>query len=167
MPIFGSKDKSGDLACVFSSADVPGFHTGVPMRVTQEDFHQRLSIDLRFFSKDSTSKYLPYNQIISVGTASEKEIIEQDKSVIGRAAVGGLLLGPLGAVVGGLSGTGSKKKTSYRNFFIINYCPADTPDDIKVISFEIVGASNRWDKFIDELKKKIPQQPEQKSSQYL
>jgi hypothetical protein len=34
----------------------------------------------------------------------------QDKSVLGRAAIGGLLLGPLGAVVGGMSGVGGKQK---------------------------------------------------------
>lgn len=41
---------------------------------------------------------------------SHKQLGTEDKSVIGRAVVGGLLLGPLGAVVGGISGVGSKTK---------------------------------------------------------
>lgn len=41
-----------------------------------------------------------------VGTHTETE--QRDKSAIGRAAVGGALLGPLGAVVGAASGIGTK-----------------------------------------------------------
>ena len=44
-------------------------------------------------------------------TPAEYETIEKDKSVIGRAVVGGLLLGPVGAIVGGMSGIGAKKET--------------------------------------------------------
>jgi hypothetical protein len=44
----------------------------------------------------------------------DKEYVyeEKDKSVLGRALVGGLVLGPVGAIVGGMSGIGSKKKLS-------------------------------------------------------
>lgn len=44
-------------------------------------------------------------------TPAEYETIEKDKSVIGRAIVGGLLLGPVGAIVGGMSGIGTKQET--------------------------------------------------------
>ncbi|AFL99525.1 hypothetical protein Desde_1093 [Desulfitobacterium dehalogenans ATCC 51507] len=68
-----------------------------------------------------------------------------------------------------------KHKTRNRDFFI-NYHPADNPEDIKVLSFEIVDASLHWRKFVEALKNKIPQppepeqldpQPEPKASQYL
>lgn len=42
-----------------------------------------------------------------------KQIEEKDKSVIGRAIVGGVLLGPVGAVVGGMSGLGTKQKKDF------------------------------------------------------
>lgn len=42
-------------------------------------------------------------------TPKEVQIVEKDKSVIGRAVVGGVLLGPVGAVVGGMSGIGTNK----------------------------------------------------------
>lgn len=38
-----------------------------------------------------------------------KEITEKDKSVIGRAVVGGLIFGAVGAIVGGMSGIGKKE----------------------------------------------------------
>lgn len=43
-------------------------------------------------------------------TSEEKAIIEKAKSAIGCAVVGGLLLGPVGAIVGGMSGIGIKKE---------------------------------------------------------
>ena len=42
-----------------------------------------------------------------------KEIKHKNKSVVGRAVVGGLLLGPVGAVVGGMSGLGQKEEKDY------------------------------------------------------
>ena len=166
MPIFGNKNKNGDIVCVFSAAEgIPDLATGTPINVIQEDDESRISINLRFFSKSHSPVYLSYDQIIAVGVVSEAEIIEKDKSVIGRAAVGGLLLGPLGAVVGGISGTGKKQKATNKKYLVINYHPSNDPDETKVISLEIVGASGRWDKFLEELRKKIPSLPPR--SQYL
>jgi len=52
------------------------------------------------------------SQIISA-TSSNKtssiQYVEEQKSVIGRAIVGGLIAGSVGAIVGGLSGQGTKK----------------------------------------------------------
>lgn len=39
----------------------------------------------------------------------EDKTTEKDKSIVGRAVVGGLLLGPVGAIVGGMTGIGTKK----------------------------------------------------------
>ncbi len=61
------------------------------------------------------------HQIISLKTISKTELIKKDKSVIGRAVVGGLILGPIGAIVGGMSGIGSKESSVNQTYFIINY----------------------------------------------
>ena len=53
---------------------------------------------------------LNYNQITDVFYGYKTEMVEQNKSVIGRAVAGGLLFGGVGAVVGAVSGTGSKEK---------------------------------------------------------
>lgn len=47
------------------------------------------------------------------------EVEENDKNVIGRAIVGGLVLGSVGALVGGISGTTKSKKKNY--FLKITY----------------------------------------------
>jgi len=60
------------------------------------------------------------SQIISIDFADTSQLVRQDKSVIGRAVVGGLLMGPMAAIIGGMSGIGTKtvKNNSY---LVINY----------------------------------------------
>jgi len=61
----------------------------------------------------------------------EQVIAQKNKSVIGRALVGGLLLGGVGAVVGGVSGTGSK-----------NVQLSSFPDNILTICYTESGKDN-------------------------
>lgn len=65
-------------------------------------------------------------KIQNIKVSTEKEITEKERSVIGRAALGGLLLGPVGAVVGGISGVKNKKKTKENYFLIIEYINKDS-----------------------------------------
>ena len=51
------------------------------------------------------------SQIIHASSTTKEEVVQ--KSVIGRAAVGTLLFGPLGGVVGGMSGLSTKLKDYY------------------------------------------------------
>jgi len=60
-----------------------------------------------------------YSQILSIEYIEKSELLETNKSVIKRALIGTILLGPLGGIVGGLSGIGSDKK--YFSAIIINY----------------------------------------------
>lgn len=77
---------------------------------------------------------LNYDQITDVFYGLETEVIEKNKSVIGRAVAGGLLFGGVGAVVGGISGTGTKTKKECHFYFIISY-NSSTGED-KFIQFE-------------------------------
>ena len=74
---------------------------------------------------------LGIEKIKRVEIISEKEILEKSKSVGGRAIAGGLLLGPLGAIVGGMSGVGNKQNTKIKQYIVFNY------DKDKVITFEL------------------------------
>lgn len=76
---------------------------------------------------------LNYGQITDVFYGVETELKNIPKSVIGRAAVGGLLFGTTGAIVGAISG--SNKQTKERHFyFIISYVGSDGVD--KYLQFE-------------------------------
>jgi hypothetical protein len=66
------------------------------------------------------------SQIISIKQTSQEELARTDKSVIGRAVVGGLILGPLGAIVGGMSGIGSKEKLKNKHYLVINFWDKET-----------------------------------------
>ena len=74
---------------------------------------------------------LSIDKINRIEIVSEKEIIEKGKSVGGRAVIGGLLLGPLGLLVGGMSGIGKNKTTKIKMFMVINY------NEDKVITLEL------------------------------
>jgi hypothetical protein len=118
----------------------------------------RLEIRQRIFKNDPV--YLKLSQITNVGLITEKEIMEKSKSVIGRAAVGGLLLGPLGAMVGGMSGVGDKKKQRLATYYIINYSSGVTGNPA-VLSFKLAGYPMK--KFTQEIKEKagIPEKTAQ------
>lgn len=77
---------------------------------------------------------IPNERITKYAKLTEQDIKHIDKSVIGRAVVGGVLLGGLGAIVGGMSGIGSKTKTKTREYFVINF--TDKNGETAAISFE-------------------------------
>lgn len=77
---------------------------------------------------------LNYSQVTDVYYGLETEIVEKNKSVIGRAVAGGLLFGGIGAVVGGISGTGTKGKKERHFYFIISYTSSTGEDNF--IQFE-------------------------------
>lgn len=83
-------------------------------------------------------------QIISLKKTTQEELTKVDKSVIGRAVVGALILGPLGAIVGGISGIGSKEKFLNKQYFIINFW------DIETKSVQTILISSKENTKIDD-----------------
>jgi len=61
-----------------------------------------------------------FAQIISVEFADITKFKQQNKSVIGRAIVGNLIMGPLGAVIAGMSGV-EKTDLQDNSYLVINY----------------------------------------------
>lgn len=52
--------------------------------------------------------YIENDQLKSIDLYGGELLEQKKKSVLGRALIGGVLLGGIGAVIGGISGTGSK-----------------------------------------------------------
>lgn len=100
-------------------------------------------IALRLFREKieiGNARELALNNITNIYIKKETElhniITQKERSVLIRAGVGGVLLGPVGAVVGGLSGVpskmGSKEVVSEKYYLIIEY-KSKSGDEIKAI----------------------------------
>ena len=86
-------------------------------------------LELKAFMEKHEPISLQYEQITDVFHGIQSELVEKDRSVIGRAVAGGILFGGVGAVVGGMSGVGKKKeKTVTKLLLIISYTSKDGED---------------------------------------
>lgn len=84
----------------------------------------RISIDryeegLSIWGIGGDMTQLHYSQIVAMHHLEAVKVKKKGKSVIGRAILGGIFLGPLGAVIGGVSGVGNKETSidGYRLVF--------------------------------------------------
>ena len=77
---------------------------------------------------------LKYDQITDIKYTNEIETVEKEKSVIGRAIVGKMLFGDIGAQVGGMSGLGTKSQKEKHTIFAISYTSKN--GDESVLLFE-------------------------------
>jgi hypothetical protein len=85
----------------------------------------------------STSYNIHYSQIIDAKYSDRTSMvkwIEKEKTVIGRAIASAIICGPIGAIVGGISGIGKKKIGNPHylivNFWEINDSPEATPQTL-------------------------------------
>ncbi len=102
MQEFGSFGKGTKLRCIF-----------------REDY-----IEFRAPGKDGPKAKLEYRHIIEVVYGTKSEIEQVEKSVLGRAIVGSLLLGNLGATAGMVSSLqhgGTKPKQVVVRYLVIGY----------------------------------------------
>lgn len=92
------------------------------------------------------------DKIISLDILTQKNIVEKNKSVIGRGIVGGAILGPAGMILGGLSGTVKKQHTKIK--FVLNLAYyGDSEDDIKVIVFNADTETSSTIEFVNGFRK--------------
>lgn len=109
--------------------DIAGYSKGYMYEVALYDDH----LEIIPLSKQN-KLLLNYNQITDVFYGGKTELIQKPKSVIGRALVGGMIFGGTGAVIGAVSGTGTKTEKKTHLYFIISYTSSDGED--KYIQFE-------------------------------
>ena len=124
------KSKKGSIISDYFQlqGDVAGFSKGVMYDVALYDDH------LEITSMQKRKLLLNYDQITDVFYGGKTELIQKPKSVIGRAVVGGVIFGGVGAIVGAASGTGTKTGKKTHLYFIISYTSSDGED--KYIQFE-------------------------------
>lgn len=143
---FFTKTKGSIISDAFKLVEThANLQAGLMYDVALYDDHLTIKVPL---GKQETT--LNYNQITDVFYGVETEIVEKNKSVIGRAVAGGLLVGGVGAMVGAVSGTGTKEKKERHFYFIISYTSSSGED--KFIQFEDTRLY-RGAKVASELKK--------------
>ncbi|MBS4538204.1 hypothetical protein GOQ27_07000 [Clostridium sp. D2Q-11] len=137
MGLFSKKNKDDNVVSTqvkfFDGLDL--FFKGELVELSYNKEEKKVIIESKFKDKRTGEKKkanLSVDKIKRAEFLNEQEIIEKQKSVGGRAVVGALALGPLGAVIGGMTGIGKKEKKGKLNqYIIINY------DEDKVLSFEL------------------------------
>lgn len=118
------KSKKGSIISDYFKLieNVASFSKGNMYEVALYDDH------LEVISLQKQKLLLNYDQITDVFYGMETEIVNKPKSVIGRAAVGGLLFGTAGAIVGAISGNDTKSTKERHFYFIISYKNSDGQD---------------------------------------
>lgn len=151
MGLFNGKNKSGMYEVFLTTAgpvgDIP---SGAGVKVCADT--ERRAVVIK--TMGGAERVLPCEKVTGAVHTTSTEIEQKSKSIAGRAVIGGVLLGPVGAIVGGMSGIGTKGKKKIQAYVIINYtsngedqvasfiCPtvADTRNT-KLVN-EIIGMSN-------------------------
>ena len=123
MGFFKSK-KGSIISDYFQTVENIG-NLGVGNMVDVALFDDHLAISSPVVKQEIT---LNYSQITDVFYGVQTDIIKKNKSVIGRAIGGGLLFGGVGAVVGAVSGTGTKETKERNIYFIISYTSQNGED---------------------------------------
>ncbi|APC41532.1 hypothetical protein [Clostridium estertheticum] len=135
MGLFSKKDNDGniEMAAKHTSGLEAMYLKDIMIYATWNESKRSIIFKNKTYTKKQIEQTvnLSIDKIKRIGIISEKEIIEHNKSVGGRAVAGGLLLGPLGLLVGGMSGIGKNKTTKIKMFMIINY------DEDRVITLEL------------------------------
>lgn len=95
----------------------------------------RLS-DIKLFGKDPIKETykISNKRILTIEVLTNEEIKVKEKSVIARGLIGGLVFGPAGMILGGMSGIGATTKVHTTPYLIIAYTGEDE-SDIKNLVF--------------------------------
>lgn len=108
--------------------------------------------DKYVFEYKKTTYELPIDRITDVSIKTEKEVQTSYVSSIGGAVGGAVLLGPLGAIIGGRA---KKKKTTTRKYYLIISYKKDEKYDC--ITFDATGCLKAH-KFVKEFSKRPVQE---------
>lgn len=147
MGLFRKKEKSSKVKFI---EGIERFTKGEVITLSLDEDNQCLV--MKNLNKQIGDVYLKYEQVIMVKYMHEREIVEANKSTIGRAAVGGMLLGEVGVLAGAASSAGTKKKTKLKTYIIIHY--KDRNGEKKELIIETTNSNLYIVKIIKKLNEK-------------
>lgn len=92
--------------------------------------------DVKLFGKDPIKETykIPHERILTIDVMTNEEVKVKEKSVITRGLIGGLVFGPAGLILGGMSGIGTTTQVHNTPYLIIAYT-GENEDDIKNLVF--------------------------------
>ena len=115
--------------------DIPmGIPILVEITLEKEDISLTAAPAFGDFAESQTFR-IPYDRVHAMDVVSQETLVQKNKSIVGRSIAGGLLFGPAGAIVGGMTGIGGKTMSSNQMFFAISYTGKD--GEIANLTFEI------------------------------
>lgn len=149
MGFFNKIDNEGNFApFTMHYAGLPNYEYKDGVCITVDEKNKSLIFkDTMPFKKNRYPEInLAFNKIIGAEFITQDEL--KDASVIGRAVVGGILFGGIGAIVGGISGQGQKVTT--KRYFAISYI-GNTDDPKTILLDDNFQGSNRLKKRLNEI----------------
>lgn len=121
---------------------------GVPGMEQKEIVKLFFTDDKMIVKSKKKTVELNYEKLTAIKAVKETDLLQQDKSVIGRGIVGGLLLGPAGAIVAGMSAIGGKKNVR-GELLIINYKPNENAESqVIIFNLEKLSSPKKIEKFV-------------------
>ena len=125
--------------------------SGLPLLVEQTQCIISLAEEkIIIQTMDNTQKFeLDFSQIINIQQNTNQQITEKKKSVIKRGIVGDVLMGSTGAIIGGLSGLGTKEQSQIVHDLIIVYTTSNT-NETKTLTFRSLNP-NICKKIVDNV----------------
>lgn len=118
----------------------------------EDEFLFMHHIKLKVFGSDEIiqSYKIKASDILALDQVKTSEL--QNQSVLGRGVVGGLLFGPVGAVLGGMSATGKQK---IKTTFAISYLPSNTDTPKTVVFADSASWSGNNTVSVTKMKKEL------------
>ncbi|MCD8315906.1 MAG: hypothetical protein LUB61_00655 [Eggerthellaceae bacterium] len=105
-----------------AGSSLPGIPDSTPVLMILEPG------DIEFISEDGSNARevrLPLVKIINIEQLTRNQLEEKSKHPIGRAIIGDLIFGPIGAIVGAASGIGTYEEMDQIHYIEFDYTHAD------------------------------------------
>lgn len=152
LSIIGAKERRKKKKELGAKAIISCVHVN-GLSISQGSIVNLYAADEKMHIQSGSEEFeIPTERLRAAEYKTETEIIEKQKNVVGRAMIGNLFLGPVGAVVGGMTGLGSKKKKGKRKgYLIINYI--NNNGDLDAIMFVDNSPYSLLDTFARSLNK--------------